>query len=441
MQYATTSDGVSIAHWTLGEGAPLVALPQVPFSHIQLEWQIPEFRAWHERLAERNLLIRYDGRGHGMSTREVADLSLEAHESDIDAVVGALGIDRFALFAGLHAVPIAITYAARHPERITHVILWCGWSRAADYFDTPVTRTLVSLRDKDWETYTETVAHSFAGWSEGSEANHFASLMRECVTQEMAQKTLKVAQHVDVTGLLPAIQSPALVMHRRQIRILDFEIARGLASQILGAQLAVLEGDSAVPFVGDMEAVASTIDGFLGHAETDRPQPAHAPEGTAVILFADIADSTALTERLGDTAFRERARVLEETLRTTVRNFGGTAVEGRLLGDGVLALFPSARQAIAAARPSQQAGSKVGLDLHIGLHAGDVMHEANDVYGGAVNIAARISDASAPGEVLVSQTVRDLARTSAGVSFDDRGEQLLKGVSEPMRLFEVRWRE
>ena len=123
--------------------------------------------------------------------------------------------------------------------------------------------------------------------------------------------------------------------------------------------------------------------------------------------------------------------------RTIIREQSGTPIEGKLLGDGVLATFASASQAIEAALQCGAAGDEAGLSLHLGIHAGDVIREDNNVYGGAVNIAARIASASAPGEVLVSQTVRDLARTSAGVSFVDRGEQALKGVGEPQRLFAV----
>jgi adenylate cyclase len=110
---------------------------------------------------------------------------------------------------------------------------------------------------------------------------------------------------------------------------------------------------------------------------------------------------------------------------------------GKLVGDGVLAVFRSARQAIEAALRCGRAGESVGLPLHLGVHAGDVIREENNVYGGAVNIAARISGLSAPGETLVSGTVRDLARTSAGVTFEDRGEQALKGVGEPVRVWAV----
>src|SRR5436309_627834 len=149
-------------------------------------------------------------------------------------------------------------------------------------------------------------------------------------------------------------------------------------------------------------------------------------------------DSTALTERLGDAAFRGKARDLDTTLRTLIRENAGTPIEGKLLGDGVLATFTSARQAIEAALSCGRSGDDAGLPLHLGLHAGDVIREDNNVYGGAVNIASRISGLSAPGEVLVSETVRSLARTSAGVSFEDRGEQALKGIGETVRVWAAR---
>jgi class 3 adenylate cyclase/putative methionine-R-sulfoxide reductase with GAF domain len=161
------------------------------------------------------------------------------------------------------------------------------------------------------------------------------------------------------------------------------------------------------------------------------------PSGTAVILFADIVGSTALTERLGDSGFRERARRLDVALRNLIRENGGTPVEGKLLGDGVLAVFTSARQAIEAALRCAQTGDSAGLPLHVGLHAGDVIREHDNVYGGAVNIASRVSALAPAGEVLVSDIVRGLARTSSGVTFEDMGEQLLKGVGEPVRVWRV----
>jgi len=200
-------------------------------------------------------------------------------------------------------------------------------------------------------------------------------------------------------------------------------------------------GVSAAPFFGDVERVLGAVEEFLGHGRRAAPPEAsRLPSGTAVILFADIADSTALTERLGDTAFREKARALDESLRRAITSNGGTAIEGKLLGDGVLAVFGAAREAIACAQACHTAAYGVDLKLHVGVHAGDVIREEGNVYGGAVNIASRVASEAAAGETLVSGTVRDLARTSAGVSFEDRGERELKGVSEPVRVFAVRWR-
>ena len=161
------------------------------------------------------------------------------------------------------------------------------------------------------------------------------------------------------------------------------------------------------------------------------------PSGTAIILFDDIVDSTELTERLGDATFRARARTLDERLRGIIHEQAGTAIDGKLLGDGVLAVFASAHEAIAAALAFGAASADADLQLHLGIHAGDVIHEEGNVYGGAVNIASRIAALSGPDELLVSDTVCSLARTSAGVRFEDRGEQVLKGVADAQRVFAV----
>jgi class 3 adenylate cyclase len=209
------------------------------------------------------------------------------------------------------------------------------------------------------------------------------------------------------------------------------------ASLIADARFVALEGDIGYSFYGETAHVA-IVEEFLREGAEGERQKVAIPSGTAVILFADIADSTALTERLGDTAFRAKARDLDAALRTVIREHAGTPIEGKLLGDGVLAVFTSARQAIEAAVDCARSGDEAGLPLHLGLHAGDVIREDNNVYGGAVNIASRISGLSAPGEVLLSETVRSLARTSAGVRFEDRGEQTLKGVGESVRVWAVR---
>jgi class 3 adenylate cyclase len=242
-----------------------------------------------------------------------------------------------------------------------------------------------------------------------------------------------------VLPLLPEVRAPTLILDSEFSQAVPRRNARLLAAGIPNAQLLHLGPEP--PFANEQGTRA--VEEFLSDGqESLENAPTDIPHGTAVILFADIADSTALTERLGDAAFRAKARDLDATLRTAIREHSGTPIEGKLLGDGVLAVFTSARQAIEAALACARSGDEAGLPLHLGLHAGDVMREKDpdgrhNVYGGAVNIASRISGLSAAGEVLVSDTVRSLARTSAGVRFEDRGEQALKGVGEPVRVWAV----
>jgi class 3 adenylate cyclase len=141
---------------------------------------------------------------------------------------------------------------------------------------------------------------------------------------------------------------------------------------------------------------------------------------------------------MGDTAFRDASRALDQQIREAIRDNDGTPVEGKVLGDGVMGTFASAREAIAAAVRCSALSAASELGLHIGLHAGDVIREDDNVYGGTVNIASRICGLSAPGEILVSDVVRGMARSSAGVQFEDRGEHTLKGIGEPQRVFAVR---
>jgi len=435
IQYAKTADGVNIAYWTLGKGMPLVHMP-LNLGHIQMEWEFPECRDWYERLAKDRMLVRYDHRAQGLSDRENTDYSIEALVLELEALADRLGLERLALLGLGITGPAAVAFAARHPERVSHLILWGTYAKAQEWTASPQVQASRALIDEDWTTYTEAMANILLGWSQGEPARRFAELMRAAITPDALRAGLRATLDWDVSELLPAVRSPTLVIHRRHFPI-GLDAAKHLSSAIPDARLALLDGESLAPYLGDTEAVHQAIDEFLGEGK-EAEQRTDLPEGMAVILFADIVESTSLTEKLGDAAFRAKARELDEALRAIIHECSGTPVEGKLVGDGVLAVFTSARQAIECALRCNGAGDSVGLQLHLGIHAGDVIREGNNVYGGAVNIAARIAGASAPGEVLVSDTVRGLARTSAGVTFDDRGEQELKGIEEPQRLFVVR---
>jgi class 3 adenylate cyclase len=189
---------------------------------------------------------------------------------------------------------------------------------------------------------------------------------------------------------------------------------------------------------------AESVVGWLGRlaevddvADDDPVLDAAIPDGTVTIMFTDIAGSTALTEQLGDAAFRSLARRTDGALRACVGEAGGAVVEGKLLGDGMLAVFTSAGPAVECAVRCLAAARGTGLALHVGLHAGDVIREGGDIFGGAVNLAARVAAEAPAGQVLVSETVRGLALTSGRVAFADRGPRSLKGFSEPVRLYQV----
>ena len=271
IQYAQTKDGVSIAFWTMGDGMPLVYMPAGIFSHIQLESQHPSTRHWYEALAKGRRLVRYDGRGTGLSQRDVTGFSLDSYLTDLEAVVGRLGLRTFALWGFGDSGPVAISYAARYPERVSHLLLWCTWARASD---PPWVDALDELMRKDWEAYTETVAHGLLGWSAAEEAGRIAALIREAVTPETALAATRAGNELDAVGLLSRVRSPTLVLHRRQTRWPEVDVARGLSSRIPDARLALLEGESPLPQLGDTESVLAAIDEFLGEGEQATAPPA-----------------------------------------------------------------------------------------------------------------------------------------------------------------------
>jgi class 3 adenylate cyclase len=443
IQYAQTADGVNIAFWTLGEGVPLVLMMSPPFSHIQLEWQMPEFRRWYERLAERRKLVRYDGRGSGLSDREVSGYSLDAHVLDLEAVVDRLGLERFDLFAVYHAGPVAITYAARHPERVSHLVLWCCWVRGSDVVRSPLIQIMREFIRQNWETYTETAAGSLLGWSEPEAAHRFAGFLRESVTPEAAQTSLEAMTSFDVAELLPQLKTPTLVLQRRELRFPDASVARGLASRIPDASLVVLEGASIAPYLGDAEAAHRAVTGFLGGAE--EAATVKEPPGVAAfqtILFSDVEGSTSLTERLGDAKAREVLRTYEGIVREALRTHGGSEVKA--LGDGFLASFTSATRALECAIDMQKsfaarnASAEEPIQVRIGLNAGEPIAEEEDLFGTAVILAERIAAQAKGGEILVANVVRELA-AGKGFLFADRGKMALRGFEDPVRLYEVRW--
>ena len=445
IQYAKTADGVNIAFFTLGEGMPLVSAPHVGVNHIQLEWQWPEYRTFLERLAQKARLVGYDLRGFGLSDRGVTDFSLDARVADLEAVADRLELDRFVLFGNNDSGPVTIAYATRHPERVSHLVLWCAWARYWDVFSASQYDAIRSLVDRNWELYTETVAHASAGWSESEAASRIASLLRQCVAPEVYRAAAQATSEFDVTALLPHVRSPTLVFHRREYPLVGVDIATGLASRILDARLVLLEGASAIPFLGDTGALSRAIDEFL--SEGEEPVAGAEPPAAGAfrtVLFTDVEGSTRLTQRLGDAKAREVLREHERIVREALKAHGGAEV--KTMGDGFMASFSSATRALECAIAMQRAFAQHNksadepIRVRVGLNAGEPIAEDEDLFGTAVNLAARIAAKAEGGEIVVSDTVRGLV-AGKGFLFSDRGDVVLRGFEDPVRLYEVRWRE
>jgi len=297
--------------------------------------------------------------------------------------------------------------------------------------------------DKDWAFYTEAAAHALLGWSAGEPARRYAALIRESITRETVQMAVGAISQLDVTALLPDVRSPTLVVHRRGYGALDVDIASGLASRIPDARLALLEGASGAPYLGDTEAVAAAIDEFLG--ESEEAAGGAQPLETGVfrtVLFTDVEGSTALTQRLGDAQAREVLRQHERMVREALKAHGGSEV--KTLGDGFMTSFSSATRALECAIAMQRAFAEHNqsaaepIRVRVGLNAGEPIAEEEDLHGTAVQLAARICAHAEAGQILVPVVVRELAAGKRFL-FADRGDVALRGFEEPVRLYEVRW--
>jgi class 3 adenylate cyclase len=351
------------------------------------------------------------------------------------------GLERFVLFAPVLTGPVAIAYAARHPEQVSHLIFWNSFARGTDLLEAPQVQGLLALLDKDWQLFTETVAHYAFGWSAGESARRAAALMRESITQEAAQAAFEAVTEIDVTALLPQMKAPTLVLHSRHLPVPELSVARGLASGIPDARLVVLE-----EVIWDVEAgeALAAIDDFLGEGE-EAAAEAQPPEAGAfrTVLFTDVEGSTALTQRLGDAKARGILREHERMVREALNAHGGSEV--KTMGDGFMTSFSSATRALKCAIAIQRAfeerneSAKEPIRVRIGLNAGEPIAEDEDLFGTAVIEAARIAAAAQGGEILVANVVRELAK-GKDFLFADRGETSLRGFEDPVRLFEVRWR-
>ncbi len=449
IHYARTEDGVSIAYWTLGHGSPLIA-DVGQWSHVQREWDIPERRAWFERQAENHTLIRFDHRGTGLSDRQVDDFSLDAFARDIDAVMGHVGIEEAALFGASTGQRSAVNYAANHPEHVPQLILY--QSSLLDGSMSPSLQALAALRDADWEFYTDAVVLWVQGWSAGEASAKIGAMFRDALTPEVARAIAK-AQQVDLQPLLKNLTMPALLIFRPGSRNYDQDLPRKIGSQMPNARSAFLDGTDYVWYLPDSEKLVTTIDEFIAEHEP-QPEPEAQPDAvsaqelvsdTQIVLFTDIVGSSALSSRYGDEKAHEVRRAHDRIVREALSTYRGKEVKHT--GDGIMAAFAMASHSLDCSITIQRGvaayneeHSELPFAIYIGLNAGEPIAENEDLFGTSVDLAARICDFADPGQILASDVVRQLV-AGKHFLFADHGTSELRGMEDPIKLWEVRWQE
>jgi len=278
IRYTDGADGVRLAYTVNGEGPPLVFVPCVPFSHLRMEWNNPLERQVFDQLTQRLTLIHYDGRGTGHSQRDVTDFSLEAMVSDLESVIDRLDLAQVSILGQYLSCPYAICYAARHPRRVKRMVLFGGSARGWDTLSDRRIQALLSLIEQDWDLFADTAAHQWLGWSAGDAGRAEADKIRGSVTPQIARATLQAASASDVTGQLPLVAAPTLVVHRRGLTQIPADVSRSLARDLPLGRLVVLEGAQPTLFGQSAGDVVSVLVDFI----IDGTEPAEAAaEGSA----------------------------------------------------------------------------------------------------------------------------------------------------------------
>lgn len=278
IEYASTSDGMRIACFALGEGTPLLISATPPWSHVSQEFCIPAVGAWLRDLARHMRVVRYDCRGTGLSDREPADFSIEAHVRDMEAVADYYNIDSFALWATIGGSPASIVYAARHPDRVSRLMTWGAYAQGSWLMDkVPGFDSLTPLITANWQLFSDMFAQAAFGWPDSDTAAGYAQLTRDAVTPEAMLALVEQLPLIDVTEEARMVSTPTLVLTRRNSPVSGVDEARRLANLIPNAQLLILDGAAPAPFLEDPDSVTAAILDFVRsdvEVRTPRTAPA-----------------------------------------------------------------------------------------------------------------------------------------------------------------------
>ncbi len=430
---------MDIAYQVLGDGpTDLLMLPGpfVPIGSIDDE---PSMYRFHRRLASFCRVIRFDHRGIGLSSR-VPSMNLLGPKfwaEDAIAVMDAVGCEQATIFApSLHSMN-GLVLAADYPERVRSLVVVNGAARtlwAPDYpigseqrgADPFMTVALEPDAVEQGFDVLRVVAPSVAG--EDAFRAWWDLAGNRAGPPSMARAVSRVVIQGDVREALPRISAPTLILHRVDSTFIPVGHGRYLAEHIAGSRFVELPGADMLYWVGDtgpmLDEIEEFITGVRGGSDAERV--------LSTIVFTDIVGSTERAAALGDDRWRDLLDNHDTIVRHELQRFGGREVN--TAGDGFVATFTSPSAAIACADEIVDAVRVLGIEVRVGIHAGELEVRGADVAGMAVHIGARVAALAGPSEVLVSSTVRDIV-TGSRRTFADRGEHELKGVPDQWRLY------
>jgi class 3 adenylate cyclase len=434
-RFAKAGD-LSIAYQVVGDGdVDVILIPQW-LSNIEQYWEHPAAAYFLRRIASFSRLIMFDKRGTGLSDAVPDTQTLEERMDDVLAVMDAVGSERAVLFGPSEGGPMAALFAATFPERCVSLILYGACARWLEADDYPEGRpaAAVAAYGKGW----------IEGWGSGASLRVLAPSLsrddgfrrwwgrfeRHSVRPGMVGPIFEAINGLDIRAVLPAIQVPTLILHRRGDRLVDVANGRYLAAHIAGARYLELPGDDHIWFAGDADSLLDEIEEFVTGS-----RGTHDPDRVlATVMFTDIVSSTEHAARLGDRRWHDLISDHDELVSRQISVYRGRTI--RSTGDGVFASFDGPARAIRCALSVVDAAQTLDVDIRAGLHTGECQLAGNDLAGVTVHIGARIADLAQPSQVLVSGTVRDLV-VGSNIGFQYQGVQSLQGVPGEWRLFKV----
>ena len=437
-RYAKTVDGVHIAYRVVGEGPIDLVWAPGTVSHVELYWEEPGLVRFIGRLASFSRLMVFDKRGTGMSDHATEAATLEERMDDIRAVMDACDSERAVLLGVSEGAPMCALFAATYPERTVGVILCGGFAKGLPSEDYPWALTReeqladIAREEDAWGTWTDEELLAFAP-SLAGDARFFDWLRKlfRIGASPGAERALSLMNmDVDITNVLPAIRVPALVLHRTGDRICKVEEGRYVAERIPGVRFVELPGEDHIPWVGDTDSILREIETFT----TQTWREVEPDRVLATVMFTDIVGSTTKAAELGDRGWKDLLGEHHGRIRSQLSRFRG--VEMDTAGDGFFAVFDGPARAINCAKSIHRTLAELGLEARIGVHCGECERMDGKVGGLAVVVGSRIASMAGPGDVLVSQTVKDLTAGS-GLTFEDAGEHELKGVPDRWHVYRV----